>query len=99
MGKGRAALSQGAPTGWPGDGARRAWAKAVRLLAAASPGLTRCGVGVAVAPLLRLSPDFEVPRVSRALELRRGPGAGLVRRSAGRPLGPHARSSSRGLPG
>lgn len=37
--KGRVALPQGAPTGRPGHGARRAWAEVLPLRAAAGPGL------------------------------------------------------------
>lgn len=53
VGKGQAALPQGAPTGRPGDGARRAWAKVGQLLAAAgpqSPANTLRGRGRAAAP-------------------------------------------------
>lgn len=57
--KGRVALPQGAPTGRPGHGARRAWAEVLQLWAAAGPGLAGCGAGGA--RLLRLSPDFEGP--------------------------------------
>lgn len=59
VGKGRMALLQGAPTDRPGDGARRVWAEGLQLLAAA--GASRPGCGAGVAPLLRLSLDFEAP--------------------------------------
>lgn len=73
VGKGRVALPQGAPTGRPGDGARWAWAEVAWLLAASDPRRERCRAGVA--PLLRLSPEFEAPGAGSVVELRRGPSA------------------------
>lgn len=44
------ALLQGAPTGRPGDGARRASVEVVWLLTAAGPWRAGCRVGVATLP-------------------------------------------------
>lgn len=73
--------------GGAAPGCRRSTAPCKR---AAGPGSRRCSYS---------PPDFEAPGTGSALELRRGPGAGLARRSAGRALGPPAGSGSRGLPG